>query len=139
MLLAAATVIISCSKDDNDNNGNGGGSAASGNTAKLCGKNWKLTSVLNNGVEFIQLIDSCELDNIRRFSTNNTYTEDEGATKCDPADPQTTSGIWSWAASETQLITDTVDTFNVVVNSGTMLKISPVDTSGGLFVFTFEL
>lgn len=128
MLLAAATVIISCSKDDDDDDNGGGGGAAT-NTSKLCNKNWKLKSILINGVESIGFIDSCDLDNFTRFNTNNTYTDDEGATKCDTADPQTSQGIWSWAANETQLVIDSIDVNDVLINSGTILKIRQADTT----------
>jgi hypothetical protein len=31
---------------------------------------------------------------------------DDGATKCDPADPQTVTGTWQFAANETQMVLD---------------------------------
>jgi hypothetical protein len=138
MLLVAATMIISCSKDDDNNNG--GSSTVSGNTSKLCNKNWKLTSVLLDNVEYIGFLDSCELDNFTRFNTNNTYVNDEGGLKCDPLAPQTQNGVWSWKANETQISIDTSENYNVLVNSGTVIKLSSTDSSSGVVsVFTFGL
>ena len=141
LLLAAATVITSCSKDDDDNNtgGGGGGITPVTNTSKLCNKNWKLLSFKVNGIDVTsQLFQPCELDGFTRFLTDNTYTADEGPTLCDPADPQTTTGAWSWAAGETKLVVDG-DTTNVLTNSGTSLKLGLTDPSLGTAELTFGL
>jgi len=135
LLLAAATVITSCSKDDDDNNSGGGGTPVS-NTTKLCNKNWKMTSFKFNGVEFISQLDACDVDDFIRFNTDNTYLEDEGPTKCDPADPQTLTGTWNWVANETKLVGSgdglANDTLNVLTNSGTVLKLGYNDQTLGL-------
>ena len=47
---------------------------------------------------------ACERDNITIFRTNATVEQNEGATKCNPADPQIIStGAWSFLTNETQL------------------------------------
>lgn len=138
LLLAAATVITSCSKDDDDNNG-GGGTTPVTNTSKLCNKNWKIQSAKFNGVDITsQFFEPCALDNFFRFDTNGSYTADEGATKCDPADPQTDTGTWIWAASETKLVVDG-DTSDVLTNSGTILKLGITDPTAGIVEITFGL
>ncbi|MFN3848609.1 MAG: hypothetical protein ACK4NY_04240 [Spirosomataceae bacterium] len=44
----------------------------------------------------------CFQDDIRTFEASGKYTVDEGATKCDPADPQIyAEGSWKWESSET--------------------------------------
>lgn len=139
MILLAVSVGISCNKDD-DNNGGGGGSAPSAtNTSRLCNKNWKMNSFKLNGIELLPALDSCALDDFTRFNTDNTYINDQGTIKCDTTLPQTDSGLWNWAAGETQLVTDTTDTVNILINSGTILKISPIDTSSGKIEITFGL
>ncbi|MFN5223519.1 MAG: hypothetical protein ACK5DJ_04975 [Bacteroidota bacterium] len=121
LLMASIVLISSCSKDDDSTSGGGGGTPAT-NTSKLCNKNWKIETFVFNGVDITSQLDACELDNFTRFSTDGNYVSDEGPTKCDPADPQTTPGTWSWAANETKLVTDG-DTTNLLVNSGSVLKI----------------
>jgi len=140
LLLAAATVITSCSKDDDDNSGGGGGGTTPvTNTSKLCNKNWKIQSAKFNGVDITnQFFEPCDLDNFFRFNTNGTYTADEGATKCDTANPQTDTGTWSWAASETKLVLDG-DTSDVLTNSGTALKLGITDPTVGTVEITFGL
>jgi hypothetical protein len=54
----------------------------------------------------------CELDDIYRFSSNKTFTVEEGATKCNTTDPQIKeSGPWRFNAAETKLYlgTDSVE------------------------------
>jgi hypothetical protein len=42
--------------------------------------------------------DDCEADNCNTFKSDQTFVADEGATKCDPDDPQ--SGVGAWSISE---------------------------------------
>jgi len=48
-------------------------------------------------------VQPCLLDNKGTFKSDNTGTNDEGATKCDPALPQSTNFTWSFANNETNL------------------------------------
>lgn len=48
-------------------------------------------------------IDSCDLDDCLTLNVGGTITLDEGAFKCDPTDPQTSSGTWSLSTDETTL------------------------------------
>ena len=52
------------------------------------------------------LVSACSKDDFTTYKVDGTYVTDDGATKCDPADPQTTSGTWSFASNETQLVMD---------------------------------
>lgn len=49
-------------------------------------------------------IPACRLDNVLTFKKDGTATADEGATKCDQADPQTTNFNWSFADNESNLV-----------------------------------
>ncbi|HRI61004.1 MAG TPA: lipocalin family protein [Saprospiraceae bacterium] len=40
-------------------------------------------------------VDDCEADNCNTFKSDQTFVTDEGATKCDPNDPQSAIGAWS--------------------------------------------
>jgi hypothetical protein len=48
-------------------------------------------------------LPACLRDNTLTLSTNGTGTVDEGASKCDPAAPQTTPATWSFANNQTVL------------------------------------
>lgn len=138
LALASAFLVASCSKDDDNNNG-GGGTPAVTNTSKLCNKDWKIEAVRVGGFDVTtQFLQPCQLDNLTRFLTDGTVNNDEGPTKCDPADPQTSSGTWAFADNETKLVLDG-DTANLLVNSGSVLKIGISDPTIGNIEVEFGL
>ena len=49
------------------------------------------------------LLPTCLTDNKITFSRNNSGTTDEGATKCNTTDPQTTNFSWNFADNEANL------------------------------------
>ena len=49
-------------------------------------------------------VPQCRLDNVLSFQKNHTATADEGATKCNTADPQTTQFNWQFADGETAVV-----------------------------------
>lgn len=88
---------------------------------------WKLQTVgidgdKNGTVDLEDAVDACTKDDLTTFATNGTGTVDEGASKCDPADPQTTSFTWSFANNETELNFDG-DNFKILSLDGSYLKI----------------
>lgn len=79
-------------------------------TQMLCGKFWINTSctidppIIVAGTpitDFWAQMDQCWRDDLQKFESNGIYTFDEGASKCDVNDPQTTTGLWSWNSDET--------------------------------------
>ena len=48
-------------------------------------------------------VPQCQLDNRLTFRTDNTAVADEGTTKCNPSDPQTTQFRWQFADNQTAL------------------------------------
>ncbi|HSK12861.1 MAG TPA: lipocalin family protein [Phnomibacter sp.] len=75
--------------------------------------------------------DACTKDDQYIFRANNTYEFNEGATKCDAADPQVFgSGNWSFKENETVLSLDSED-FKLDRLDGTNLVISAEETIGG--------
>ena len=127
--------LFSCDKDDDAAQI---APATPTNTEKLCGKNF-ITSdytLIQNGVTVMTGLDTnflpaCQQDDIIRFETNGALAFDEGATKCDPTDPQTEAGTWAFYDSETKLIFEPgpdADTSDIITNDGTILII------GGSFI-----
>ncbi len=58
-------------------------------------------------------ISSCESDNILTLKADGTGTVDEGATKCNVNDPQTTAFTWSLDSAQTAIVlSDTI--FSVI-------------------------
>lgn len=97
LAIAMLVVMSSCEKDEETKS----------DQEYLTAGNWKITSVvLSPGIDipgigtitdiYDLFIEECNKDDLVKFMTNGTIVEDEGATKCDPDDPQTTSdGTWS--------------------------------------------
>src|SRR5689334_11901361 len=94
-LLALLTIaFFSCKKDDSDNTGGG-----KTNTDYLTSSVWLYESSgvdVNKDGSVDQTLEqlgvpACSLDNTLKFDTNGSATADEGATKCDPSDPQSTT------------------------------------------------
>ena len=108
VVLAAATVAVSSCKKDEDNSSN---TPSNTNTASkkelLTAKPWKTTGLTIGGADLWSQFDACEKDNIYTFKTNGVYIDDEGATKCDPADPQiVTTSTWALIENDTKLVYD---------------------------------
>jgi hypothetical protein len=126
-----AVAVSGCKKDDDDPS----------NTDKLTGKAWKVTAItVNPAISFggisitdvYAFLDDCEKDNTSTFNTDKTYLDDEGGSKCDPSDPQTTPGTWAFNSDETILTLDSADSFKVLQNDGNVLKLSSTEVDAGV-------
>lgn len=52
-------------------------------------------------VDVLQQLTACKKDDIIRFKSDKTLTQEEGLTKCAPTDPQVVStGTWAFSADE---------------------------------------
>ncbi len=60
-----------------------------------------------SGVSVAAFLQACQKDNVATFLAAGTGTADEGATKCDAADPQTTPFTWRFQTNETILFIST--------------------------------
>jgi len=105
--IAILLSMAACKKDDDT-------STNPTTTEYLTAGNWKVTSMtIDPGVDFgggVIITDffaqfpACTKDDLIRFNTNGSITDDEGATKCDAGDPQTeTTGSWSLSADNKML------------------------------------
>lgn len=105
ILALSSAALFGCEKDDDDNN------QQSEKTTFLVQSAWRFDNagidVDRNGTIETALpagsLESCFTDNTITFSANGNGMVDEGPTKCDAADPQTTPFTWSFAANETAM------------------------------------
>lgn len=80
---------------------------------KICANNWEISSLpiepaldLGGGIkltDYMQMMQDCEKDNYFKFTDvagAKTYVNFEGLLKCDPADADTTMGVWALSADE---------------------------------------
>jgi hypothetical protein len=81
------------------------------NTSLVTSTTWKYSDAGidqdNNGTKDFSLppgtLQSCDLDNTITFKSDGTGVVDEGATKCDAADPQTIPFTWNFTNNETTI------------------------------------
>jgi hypothetical protein len=100
----ALTLTIGCKKDDDVVQPDKIGMLTSGT--------WALSGMTVNPAidwfgepttDILAKLPGCLKDDLTIFKANGTITYDEGASKCDPADPQTTQGTWTVNANQTVL------------------------------------
>lgn len=79
-------------------------------TEQITASAWRLDTAgidqdRNGTIDFsvMNLIGGCVRDNSLSFKTTNTGTTDEGLTKCNATDPQTTNFNWSFSDAEANL------------------------------------
>ena len=126
LALGLGITVVSCKKETPTP------TPAPTKTELLTGGNWMVTSYVIDNVEIYVQIASCQQDNLTIFNTNNTITRDEGPTKCDPLDPQTSDGgVWSFNPTET-LITLNGSEYELEVLNSTTLKIKNTAQVGGV-------
>lgn len=102
--VALSVLFLSCQKESNSD-------SAKTKTDDITASAWVHESsgvdVDKNGTIDLPLTDAgveaCQLDNTLTFKKDGTAIADEGATKCDAADPQTTDFNWNFADDETNL------------------------------------
>lgn len=131
-IAASALFVTSCtdkSKDDETVT-----PKAKTKTELITAGKWQMSAATltmnDNGVDttydFFADMEACEKDDFMTFGTDGNGSEDEGATKCDPADDQTTSGKWSFYDNETKLIITVdgdADTADIVELTESTLKL----------------
>ena len=125
LALAALTTIQSCKKDEDDDKATPSVSKES----LLTSDGWVQKSAELAGVDVYALIPDCEKDNIIYFNADKTGTKDEGALKCDDADPQS-SDIGTWELMDGKLVTTDdgdVQELTIVTLTSTELVLEVVD------------
>ncbi len=104
VVIAATAILTSCSKDKTtptpDNNATA--------TENLTAKDWKITGLVISTIigdfNFLDSLDACQKDDLLKYNLDGTITEKAGATKCDPADPDTKNGgVWTLLNNDTKL------------------------------------
>ena len=96
LLLASACLLPACKEDDP--------TPVEILTAGNCWKITLLEGYDNTNKLWVAVpVEDCIADNCLTFKADQTFGADEGASKCDAADPQTSEGSWSLSEDETKL------------------------------------
>ncbi len=119
LCLGSSVVFTSCKKDDDPTK-----------KEMLVGKNWVMTALTIDpalpviGSNIYNQISACTKDDITKFASDGKATFDEGATKCNVSDPQTTTGSWVLNTTETILsITEDGSTTSITLKSISSSKV----------------
>jgi hypothetical protein len=132
MIAALAFLTVSsCKKEDEKTT-----TPTKSKTELLTAKAWKITAMtINPGItpipggptitDFFAQLEPCSKDDTEKFNTGGTGVSDEGATKCDPADPQSSNFTWVFNPSET-IITIDGESQNIIQLDETTFKVSVV-------------
>ena len=104
VLLISFVLLVACKKESDPE------PAAPTKTELMTASVWKVEDAgfdqdKNGSIEFsaLALLPGCVIDNTISFKTNNTGLTDEGGTKCNIPDLQTTPFNWSFADNETNI------------------------------------
>lgn len=117
MIVGSALIFNSCKKDDD--------ASASTNTEKITGT-WTASDLILGGQSLWSSVEDCSKDDNYTFKADGTGTFDEGATKCDPDDPQSEPATWKFIDNETKLVLDG-DTSTILELTNNSLKMEYVD------------
>jgi Lipocalin-like domain len=102
--------------------------------ALITASKWKLTASTLNG---INIATSCSLDDTETYSTNS-WSLDEGATKCDPAAAQTQSGTWVLVGTKLTITKSNIPIiYDVTELTSTTLKLT-LTVSSNVLTSTFS-
>lgn len=138
LIVIMLVALVSCKKSDTQQQKT--------NTELVSQSAWKYDTAAidgdNNGTAETSLpagtLDPCETDNLIIFNANGNGTIDEGATKCDIADPQTLPFTWTFQDNETTLTFSSVvfagltGDFKIITLNGTQLVLSKVVSLTGI-------
>lgn len=125
LIALAAIAFAGCKNNDDD-------STPKSKKELLTAGSWIMTDYIQAGTSTWADKENCEKDDYFTFKTDGKGTFDEGATKCDPSDPQTETVDWSLSSDESKLTIDGLEqTIAELTETSMILKIS-------MLGFTFE-
>ena len=108
------------------------------NTELVSQSTWKFDNAKVGGTDVSAFVQACQKDNIITFVSTGSGTLDEGASKCNSGDPQTTPFTWNFTSGETVLHVSTIlftggsSDFTIVTLSETQLILSQNITITGM-------
>lgn len=134
LLIASVVLLSSCGGDD---------PKPKTKTEIISAQPWKLTRIKVTVGSTSQEGDpeACTADDVHTFEADGDYRFDEGATKCDPDDPQSSNGKWEFNTDETVIrITQGGLTFNqtILEFSETKMRVRLDFISPEVVEYTFE-
>lgn len=122
LLLGLTVVFSACKKNEDDDND----TPSKTNKEYLTAGFWKTTGMtIDPGVNVFGTVitdifeqwEDCEKDDLIKFNSDGSITDDEGATKCDTNDPQTQNdGTWVMSSDNKSVTIDYPDEDPITVD-----------------------
>lgn len=122
-------ILASCQKDDDPD--------PKTKTELITQASWRFGGATVGGADAGPALQTCQKDNTMTFAVALTGVLNEGATKCNAGDPQTSNFTWNFQTNETILFISTPlftggsSTFNIVTLNESQLVLSQMITLGG--------
>jgi hypothetical protein len=83
--------------------------------------------------DFYSNLPACEKDDFQQFFANGTALTDEGPTKCDASNPQQDPFTWAFNSSESEIIFDTTEPYQIVALNATQFNLKRVVDGSTIF------
>jgi len=124
LIILAVFLFSSCKKEEKDPEPNP--TPLKTKTELLISSPWKLVATtvdpaIAGTSDLYAEMEACEKDDLVKYEANKTGIYDDGATKCDPTDPQTEVFNWTWDLTETKITEDGM-IYDVIQLNETTLK-----------------
>jgi len=87
-LCFSSLLFSSCDKTDD---------APPTKTDHITKSSWKFDKAMSGGADVSGFLNACYKDNVMTFQANGNGSLDEGATKCNAGDPQTSNFTWNFS------------------------------------------
>jgi hypothetical protein len=137
LIFSFTLILVSCSKDKDKN---------ADKTKSLTSGNWKITAMTStpamdwdgdgdDETDMMGAFETCELDDYVTFKADGTGDSNQGASKCDPSDPQSSPFEWSFEDNESKLIIDGEE-YVIVELTGTVFKAKQTYNYGPVTITT---
>ncbi|MEO7394817.1 MAG: lipocalin family protein [Chitinophagaceae bacterium] len=131
LIVITLFIFSSCKKENNNT------TQTKTKTQLLTQSTWKFSGATVSGTDVSGFLQACQKDNILTFIAAGTGTIDEGASKCNSSDPQSTAFTWNFQSNETilfisaTLFTGGSSNFTIVTLTETQLIVSQIITVSG--------
>ena len=129
ILCLTSLIFSNCNKNDNP---------PPSNTDYIIKAAWKFDKATSGGTDVSAFIQSCYKDNVMSFLATGNGTFDEGASKCNSADPQSTNFTWNFTDNgntlniNSAIIAGRSGAFKVIVLNDTQMELeTTISTPSG--------
>lgn len=135
-LATSALMFTACKKEDKT-------TETTSKSTLLTGKDWRMIGLTltspSGTVDIYATMDACDKDDLEEFLAAGTVVSKPGATKCDPAEPDSSpGGNWAFLNNESQLRVIDGDTtlMDITELTATSLKLKITEVDAGITYYT---